>query len=407
MFLTDEAYSREVKALASAATPVDMAIAFWGRGAQDLIAASQCGRRRIICNLVSGGTNPMVIRALLSAADIDVRQDESLHAKVILGTGHGIVGSANFSANGLGFESDDRGSWIEAGYLLRDHTHLTEARRWFEKLWKSAQEITEDMLVAAEENWRRNRARRPKPRGDQFIIHPDTWRDYLHRGIQIIIWRRRPSTEENARATHDRARRNRDLTESSGRGEGRRLALDYYHGWPQGDLSNLEATYIDVHYQQNGNTVCYGARRPLANGHTSWGAKDGGGSMDAMEKVRTIADQRFGEEDRRAFAQWIQPLLQEHFEGWASAQGEEPDTGGLVLRLDKALEAAFVTNDERFQWLLQCCELISEGLGLRSVKVDTLVPQARIGAYSGFRRHLFRLSHKLRCGVCYMAGPIN
>lgn len=133
MLLTDEAYSSEVKALASAATPVDMAIAFWGRGAQELIAASPSGRRRIVCNLVSGGTNPMVIRALLSATDIDVRQDESLHAKVILGTGHGIVGSAN----GLGFESDDRGSWIEAGYLLRDHTQLTEARRWFEKLWKT------------------------------------------------------------------------------------------------------------------------------------------------------------------------------------------------------------------------------------------------------------------------------
>jgi len=32
------------------------------------------------------------------------------------------------------------------------------------------------MLVTAEENSRQNQARRSKPRGDQFIIHPDICR---------------------------------------------------------------------------------------------------------------------------------------------------------------------------------------------------------------------------------------
>jgi hypothetical protein len=349
MFLINEAYSREVKALVSSGGPLDMAIAFWGRGAQDILASGKSGTRRIVCNLVSGGTNPSVIRALLDTTDIDIRQNDSLHAKVLLGAEHGIVGSANFSANGLGFEGDERGSWIEAGFLLHDHAHLAEARQWFESLWKSAQMITENMLVAAEENWRRNRTRRPKPRGDHFIIRPDNWREYLHRGIQIVIWRRRPDAAENARANHDRHRRDQAIVQSSGGDKERRLALDYYHGWSHGELSDLDATYIDVHYQLNGKVVCYGARRPLANGHTSWRDKDGGGSMDAMEKIRTIGDQRFGEDQRQVFAGWIQPLLQQHFVDWALTEGEEPDASGLVLHLDKALEAAFVTSDERFQ----------------------------------------------------------
>lgn len=379
MFLVDEVYSHEVKTLLSSDGPVDVAIAFWGRGAEDIIASSINGKRRIVCNLASGGTNPMVIRALYGTTNIEVRQDDSLHAKVLLGAAHGIVGSANFSANGLGFEGNERGNWVEAGFLLRDQAHLEEARRWFEKLWNSAQDIDEEMLVAAEESWRRNRIYRPKPRGDQFVIRSDNWRDYLHRNIYIIIWRKTPNAAENTREIRDRAQRDQALALSSGRSSKRSPALDYYHGWPRGNLSNSEATYIDVQYQQSGRAVCHGARRTLGNGHTSWPTKDGEGSMDAMQKIEVIGDQRFGQEQYVPFAAWIQPILHQHFYALASERSEKSATGGFTIGLDRLLEAAFIGNEERFHWLLQCCEMVSEKLGLRSVKIDTLVPQARIG----------------------------
>lgn len=385
MLLVDETYSRAVKVLVDSGEAVDMAIAFWGRGAEDVLASSTGGKRRILCNLVSGGTNPKVIRALGKHTGIDIRQDDTLHAKVLLGADYGIVGSANFSANGLGFESDERGHWIEAGYLVRDPEHLQDARQWFEKLWKKAKPITEATLAKAEEQWRRNRSRRPKPKGNLFDIHAGSWRDYLQRDIQLIVWRNRPDTEESARTRKDKAQRERVTAEASASIKERGLSLDYYHGWARAELSDLAATYIDVHYQRNGKVTCYGARRPLANGHVTWSAGDGGGSMDVMEKVRDIDDQRFGENQRRAFAAWLQPTLHQHFQEWLEEQNKELDTGGLVLRLDKVLEAAFHaeagmnTDDAQFDWLLRCCEMVSDKLGLRCVKVDTAVPQARIG----------------------------
>ncbi|PXV53323.1 hypothetical protein SAMN04487785_1189 [Dyella jiangningensis] len=85
-----------------------------------------------------------------------------------------------------------------------------------DRVWKSAQEITEDMLVTADKNWQKNRVHRSKPRDDQFSIRLDIWHDYLHRCIQIIIWRRRHGAEEAALANHHRIRRYRFMKEPSG-----------------------------------------------------------------------------------------------------------------------------------------------------------------------------------------------
>lgn len=42
--------------------PLRIAVAFWGSGAEQIVSPER--RYQIICNLLSGGTNPDVIRAL-------------------------------------------------------------------------------------------------------------------------------------------------------------------------------------------------------------------------------------------------------------------------------------------------------------------------------------------------------
>ena len=81
------------------------AVAFWGRGAEELTRGIGHDNVKIICNLKSGGTNPYVIEVLQHQ---NVRQNDLLHAKVYLGDNAAIVCSANASANGLGFEGREQ-----------------------------------------------------------------------------------------------------------------------------------------------------------------------------------------------------------------------------------------------------------------------------------------------------------
>lgn len=106
---------------------VRCAVAFWGKGCENWLKGDGA---RVICNLASGGTNPHALKKLKIA---ELRQYDSLHAKVFIGENQSIVGSANVSSNGLGFEGDEQNGWHEAGVLVDTSDDLTS---WFEDLWE-------------------------------------------------------------------------------------------------------------------------------------------------------------------------------------------------------------------------------------------------------------------------------
>lgn len=190
MFLDSTNYRDELERLISDASKIDIAVAFWGTGAENLLIGS--GKKiRILCNLTSGGTNPEVIRALQEAG-VHVRHSPSLHAKVVLGDSHAILGSANMSSNGLSLEGNELAGWQEAGYVVTSAQDLENARSWFSDRWRDGELVSEPLLKKARAAWAESRGSRVAPRCSLLELPPESLAD---RGIVVAIWRESPSRE--------------------------------------------------------------------------------------------------------------------------------------------------------------------------------------------------------------------
>lgn len=134
------------------------AVAFWGRGSASKLPKAGRGEFKVICNLISGGTNPF---ALAKIKRSNLRQSNTLHAKIYLGSRRAIVTSANVSANGLGLEGIEQAKWIEAGILTNN---ISKISTWFETLWKDAEEVTDRDLELAKDAWKHRQRAKPSLR---------------------------------------------------------------------------------------------------------------------------------------------------------------------------------------------------------------------------------------------------
>lgn len=190
MFLTADDYLKSVEGLLDDSKSIDIAVAFWGQGAELLIP--QTGKKlRILCNLAMGGTNPKVIKDLQAYPSVEIKALNRLHAKVMIGERQAIIGSANCSANGLNYEGDELKGWYEAGYRIDDATQLEHMQAWFDSRWAEADPITASMLKDAARIWgQRSQTRRFKTEG-QLLQMP--LEDLARRDISMLFWRDRVS----------------------------------------------------------------------------------------------------------------------------------------------------------------------------------------------------------------------
>lgn len=192
MFLHSENYNNAIKTVIKDAKSIDIAVAFWGKGAEALIPEGK--RIRIICNLGSGATNPDVIARLLSCKGVEVRDLDSLHAKVVLTKERAIVGSANFSTNGLNFEGhEELQGWHEAGLVTDNQEHLDDMQSWFNDRWQESLEITDSLLKAAKEVWNSRFNTRPYDlrKGKRLLDIPEA--SLAGRNIVVAVYRTRLS----------------------------------------------------------------------------------------------------------------------------------------------------------------------------------------------------------------------
>lgn len=158
---------QEIARVLLSGAPARAAVAFWGQDAEKALAISrdmvkQC-QLKIICDLESGACNPATIRKLIDA-DTQVRFLKKLHAKVYLGNGEAVIGSANASANGLGLEGREVGGSKEVCIVTNDEAVVSQCECWFTNMWESATKIEEDDLRGAELAWRLRRKHRPMVR---------------------------------------------------------------------------------------------------------------------------------------------------------------------------------------------------------------------------------------------------
>jgi len=167
-FLHGRSLSQGIKALARA-EELDLAVAFWGNGASELLGISDGRARiRIVCDLMSGACNPHELRRLRLTPGVAIRNAPGLHAKVYLAPTEAIVCSANASANGLGFEDAEVEFQHEAG--LRTTAQLDKIRAWFDGVWSTAgSEITDGDLEAAAGLWKQRRNHRPLPKQPSLL----------------------------------------------------------------------------------------------------------------------------------------------------------------------------------------------------------------------------------------------
>lgn len=156
-FLTGPELSKAIRKIAAGSNP-RFAVAFWGKGFDSLVPDT--GKNaKIICNLKMGGTNPHVIPLLRKRAQ--VKQCDTLHAKVYFNDHEAFITSANASANGMGLEGKEQKSWEEAGVLIDDKDTLDEIKDWFDRLWKDSNLITPKDISHAIKTWELRQASKP------------------------------------------------------------------------------------------------------------------------------------------------------------------------------------------------------------------------------------------------------
>lgn len=186
-FIADEEYLGAVRDAIANAQRIDVAVAFWGTGADELFAGVNVPTR-ILCNLLSGGTNPAPLRKLLESPHIELRHTAKLHAKVIMTDKAVIVGSANFSTNGLHYEGHELDGWREAGILTHEPNLVEQAGVWFDQQWVASEKdvITLAALDEAEQLWRSSREHRPT--GPRKPFKKLRKADLLDRPIHLVLW---------------------------------------------------------------------------------------------------------------------------------------------------------------------------------------------------------------------------
>lgn len=244
MFLTADNYLKSVEGLLDDSKAIDIAVAFWGQGAELLIP--QTGKKlRILCNLAMGGTNPKVIKDLQAYPSIEIKALNRLHAKVMIGDQQAIIGSANCSANGLNYEGDELKGWYEAGYRIYDATQLEHMQTWFDSLWVDAEPITESMLNDAARIWaQRSQTRRFKTEG-QLLNMP--LEDLARRDVSVLFWRNEFS---------ERAEQHFEAIKKSAGNPELTTAWGVYEDWF--DDLQVGQTIIDVRVGPRGGVEVFG-----------------------------------------------------------------------------------------------------------------------------------------------------
>ena len=146
--------------------PLQIAVSYWGEHAlvttrlRERIEEKSSEPIQVLCDLLSGSCNPEPIEVLTGKPTeiVQVKTLSGLHAKVWICADHVIIGSANVSANGLGF--DDKESTegnVEAAVEVCDLPFASRVQNWFNEQWERADPVDDEKIKQAKERWNKRR----------------------------------------------------------------------------------------------------------------------------------------------------------------------------------------------------------------------------------------------------------
>lgn len=320
MFVTSKDYLRKVSALIDSSEHVDVAVAFWGEGSDALLALPGNKQVRVVCNLSSGGTNPEPIAKLLKQG-MNVRQLDDLHAKVVLGTNAALVGSANFSTNGLQLEGPEAAGWSEAGLMTRSVADLRAIAQWFDAEWARTRPIEVQDLKRALAACKRRRAARPALKQVKSLADFAP-ADVKDRNLYIAIWGEQPSP--GADAAYQAVVSDAEERELLAPGILERLS--FYEAWP--DLPK-EGILISFERHAKGKYRCDGVWRRFAQLDVAENKKHGG--LQIVAEHDNVLGLRVSNKQRKDFEKVLKPVFDEL---WMEFNGPEE---GALIPLDRAL----------------------------------------------------------------------
>lgn len=312
-FVTPDDYKQRLEQLLDNEHDLSLAVAFWGEGAVTLISSRSSKNFRILCNLMSGGTNPYVIRELCELAEssdgrIQIRQCDRLHAKVVVGERQALIGSANVSGNGLGLGDQGSAHWLEAGVLTSEESVVGGARSWFDQLWKSdgVRGIIDADITAAIKIWTQNRRgwQLPGDPRDEFNLRDFSAANLEGLPAYVLLYRSRVS-EEAVEAIEE--------FEAHQSEAGSSLNWWPFESWPINLSTEKDVEHLAIYYASNGRVivdgVCrmIGKRQPLQYKDES----EDTGHIDIALAQETLLNRPFGEIGRKLMAEQLYPCRRE------------------------------------------------------------------------------------------------
>lgn len=187
--ITQNSQTKElIESLMKEAADIKLAVAFWGKGANESIKKVKNKKLKIICNLESGATNPYEIIKIGKLIGFkNIRSIKNLHAKTYLTNNKMILGSSNFSANGLSLEGDETNKLIEANILVENRIVIKQAESWFNSLWNKAKKIDQNYCHKYIPKWASNRKRNTSRKIQNNFFKAFENGEYSNELIYIII----------------------------------------------------------------------------------------------------------------------------------------------------------------------------------------------------------------------------
>ena len=330
MFVRSENYQEAINSVLATTGELFVAVAFWGRGAEQLFSASAARRLKIVCNLRSGATNPDTIEALRRYKNIQLRQHDRLHAKVMVSDSGAVIGSANLSCNGLNLEGEEVQGWEEAGFFTREAEHIAETKQWFDTMWRESQAVTPDDLDAARRLWTQRRGSRKtnlstKRSGQPVIIGGMTRRELRDRPIYLAISRYRASEEAEA-ALRQKIIELKDqaATSSSDRNI---MAYENWSSLPK------ETWLIDLYYGPRGAFHCGGVFMRVFDHRFKY--SDGrGGRLQVCRRERSILGLPIRSQELDRLSQRLRPAISGIWNSGRAKGGES----AKIISLSEALD---------------------------------------------------------------------
>ena len=305
MFVTSVDYDKVVASIAKEEGELLVAVAFWGRGAKSIVHPRPSGPVKIICNLRSGATNPAIIEALHRKRNVTLKQYDRLHAKVVVGSKTAVVGSANFSSNGLNLEGEESAGWQEAGLVTQDPVEIEAINSWFRTIWGDAHEISPRDIKEAKKRWKKRRNSRIPKNSDSsrgFTLDSFTRAELLDRRIFVVVYS--DDLSEDAISAYHR-REEELMGQYVARRQEPSSMPPIYESWEE---LPKDAQLIDIQRGPRGGMKCHGVYT-RTDDMTFEYADGSPGSLQICRKDDQIMGYRFGPTEALQFSRKLKPHI--------------------------------------------------------------------------------------------------